>query len=319
MPGFIVPEHAIDAQSLIALADLVISAGGTMNREAVALGTPVYTTFEGRLGAVDERLIAEGRLRALTSTPSELDLRGAPSARPRRRVCAARPAACCWSCCSSPLGRRVPQPRAPAAGRLLAAYNLLQCADGSARRPSRSTVTRCRSWQWTGRWSRSRTTSPSSCASTTGRRLLRDLREAHDLVGARREPAGAGALPRLPAPLALRGPARLRGGRARGRRDRRCSRSSRSRSCARCTIATPHRRHAVARSVLPNGVIVLFACSRSCSWSACAALARSVYERRPLAAFRGGRKGERTVLIAGAGRGRADGRCARSCATASSG
>jgi predicted glycosyltransferase len=65
VPGFTVPERAIDAQSLIAHADLVISAGGTMNREAVALGIPVYTTFEGRLGAVDERLIAEGRLRKL--------------------------------------------------------------------------------------------------------------------------------------------------------------------------------------------------------------------------------------------------------------
>ena len=64
-PGFLVPEHAIDAQSLIAAAALVISAGGTMNREAVALGTPVYTTFQGRLGAVDERLIAERRLRVL--------------------------------------------------------------------------------------------------------------------------------------------------------------------------------------------------------------------------------------------------------------
>src|SRR3954447_7619959 len=64
--GFIVPERAIDAQSLMAFADLVISAGGTMNREAVALGTPVWTTFEGRLGAVDERLIGEGRLRRLT-------------------------------------------------------------------------------------------------------------------------------------------------------------------------------------------------------------------------------------------------------------
>jgi predicted glycosyltransferase len=63
--GFVVPEQAIDAQSLIALSDVVVSAGGTMNREAVALGTPVYTTFEGRLGAVDERLIAEGRLRRL--------------------------------------------------------------------------------------------------------------------------------------------------------------------------------------------------------------------------------------------------------------
>ena len=65
--GFIVPERAIDAQSLIAYADLVISAGGTMNREAVALATPVYTVFEGRLGAVDEALIAAGRLRRLTS------------------------------------------------------------------------------------------------------------------------------------------------------------------------------------------------------------------------------------------------------------
>jgi uncharacterized protein len=65
--GFILPERAIDAQSLIAFSDLVVSAGGTMNREAVALGTPVFTTFEGRLGAVDERLIAEGRMRKLES------------------------------------------------------------------------------------------------------------------------------------------------------------------------------------------------------------------------------------------------------------
>ena len=66
LPSLVVPEHAIDAQSLIALADLVVSAGGTMNREAVALGTPVWTTFAGRMGAVDERLVAEGRLKELT-------------------------------------------------------------------------------------------------------------------------------------------------------------------------------------------------------------------------------------------------------------
>jgi predicted glycosyltransferase len=66
LPSLVVPEHAIDAQSLIALADLVVSAGGTMNREAVALGTPVWTTFAGRLGAVDESLIAEGRMAELT-------------------------------------------------------------------------------------------------------------------------------------------------------------------------------------------------------------------------------------------------------------
>jgi predicted glycosyltransferase len=66
LPSLIVPERAIDAQSLIALADLVVSAGGTMNREAVALGTPVWTTFAGRLGAVDEALIATGRMAELT-------------------------------------------------------------------------------------------------------------------------------------------------------------------------------------------------------------------------------------------------------------
>jgi predicted glycosyltransferase len=63
--NLIVPERAIDAQSLIAYADLVVSAGGTMNREAVALGTPVFTTFSGRMGGVDEALIAEGRLQEL--------------------------------------------------------------------------------------------------------------------------------------------------------------------------------------------------------------------------------------------------------------
>ena len=72
-PSLIVPDRAVDAQSLIAFADLVVSAGGTMNREAVALGTPVYTTYGGRLGGVDEALIREGRLRPLTD-PRALEL-----------------------------------------------------------------------------------------------------------------------------------------------------------------------------------------------------------------------------------------------------
>jgi predicted glycosyltransferase len=72
--NLIVPRRAIDAQSLIAFADLVVSAGGTMNREAVALGTPVYTIFSGRMGAVDEALIREGRLRPLQE-PGQLVLR----------------------------------------------------------------------------------------------------------------------------------------------------------------------------------------------------------------------------------------------------
>jgi predicted glycosyltransferase len=72
-PGFVVPERAVDAQSLVAYADIVVSAGGTMNREAVALGTPVYTVFEGRPGAVDDRLLAEGRLRRLAD-PEALEV-----------------------------------------------------------------------------------------------------------------------------------------------------------------------------------------------------------------------------------------------------
>jgi uncharacterized protein len=74
LPSLHVPEHAVDAQSLVALADLVVSAGGTMNREAVALGVPVYTTFAGKLGAVDEDLIRKGRLRPLTA-PHAIELR----------------------------------------------------------------------------------------------------------------------------------------------------------------------------------------------------------------------------------------------------
>lgn len=71
--NFVIPERAIDGPSLVALVDAVIGAGGTMNREAVALGTPVWTTFAGRLGAVDEQLLAAGRLNRLED-PSSLRL-----------------------------------------------------------------------------------------------------------------------------------------------------------------------------------------------------------------------------------------------------
>ena len=74
LPSLHVPEHAVDAQSLVALADLTVSAGGTMNREAAALGTPAYSIFTGRLGAVDEQLIRDGRLRTLAD-PDALKLR----------------------------------------------------------------------------------------------------------------------------------------------------------------------------------------------------------------------------------------------------
>jgi predicted glycosyltransferase len=67
----VVPDRAVDGRSLVAFADLLVSAGGTMNREAAVLGTPVWSIFEGKLGAVDEQLTAEGRLRFL-SDPAEI-------------------------------------------------------------------------------------------------------------------------------------------------------------------------------------------------------------------------------------------------------
>jgi predicted glycosyltransferase len=73
LPAVIVTAGAVDAQSLIAASDLVVSAGGSMNREAVALGVSVYTTYGGRLGGVDESLIRSGRLRPLTD-PRALQL-----------------------------------------------------------------------------------------------------------------------------------------------------------------------------------------------------------------------------------------------------
>jgi predicted glycosyltransferase len=75
--GLTVPGRAVDAQSLVAFADLVVSAGGTMNREAAVLGTPVWSIFEGRLGAVDEMLAQEGRLRFL-SDPGQIELQKKP-------------------------------------------------------------------------------------------------------------------------------------------------------------------------------------------------------------------------------------------------
>ena len=85
LPSVIVPDHAVEAQSLVALADLVVSAGGTMNREAVALGTPVYTTYGGRLGGVDEWLIRTGRLRPLTDPRAlEFEKRAGGGQRTRR-------------------------------------------------------------------------------------------------------------------------------------------------------------------------------------------------------------------------------------------
>lgn len=85
LPSLVVPEHAVDARSVVALADLVVSAGGTMNREAAALGVPAYTMFAGRLGAVDENLVRQGRLQVLTSPDAiRLEKRSPATARMER-------------------------------------------------------------------------------------------------------------------------------------------------------------------------------------------------------------------------------------------
>ena len=74
LPRVTVPRRAVDGRSLVALADLLVSAGGTMNREATVLGTPAFSIFEGRMGAVDEMLIAQGKLRLLAH-PGQIEIR----------------------------------------------------------------------------------------------------------------------------------------------------------------------------------------------------------------------------------------------------
>ena len=69
-PRIRIPERAVDGNSLLALADLTVGAGGTMNRESAVLGTPTYTVFLGRLGAVDAKLIRLGYLQDLRTAGS---------------------------------------------------------------------------------------------------------------------------------------------------------------------------------------------------------------------------------------------------------
>ena len=81
-----IPEHVVDGLDLIWASDLVISGGGTMNREAAALGVPVYSIFRGRIGAVDRYLESAGRLTLIESAAqvrSKLNL--------QHRVRAAKP------------------------------------------------------------------------------------------------------------------------------------------------------------------------------------------------------------------------------------
>ncbi|HEX8139414.1 MAG TPA: DUF354 domain-containing protein [Pyrinomonadaceae bacterium] len=72
--NMILPRVALDGANLLAAADLVISAGGTMNREAAALGVPAATIYAGRWAAVDEELVREGRLRRISTRQDLLAL-----------------------------------------------------------------------------------------------------------------------------------------------------------------------------------------------------------------------------------------------------
>ncbi len=67
LPNIVMPQEALDGANLIAAADLVISAGGTMNREAAALGVPAISVYAGEWAAIDEELVREGRLRRISS------------------------------------------------------------------------------------------------------------------------------------------------------------------------------------------------------------------------------------------------------------
>ena len=68
LANLIMPRRALDGSNLIAAADLVVSAGGTMNREAAALGVPAVSIYAGKWAAIDQELVDEGRLRRIASS-----------------------------------------------------------------------------------------------------------------------------------------------------------------------------------------------------------------------------------------------------------
>ncbi len=84
----IIPAGALDGANLITFSDLVISAGGTINREAAALGVPAVSLYAGKWAAVDEELVKEGRLRRISNATELRDLPIAKkqAASPRRSL-----------------------------------------------------------------------------------------------------------------------------------------------------------------------------------------------------------------------------------------
>lgn len=89
----VIPDHALDGINLIWFSDLVVSGGGTMNREAAALGVPVYSIFRGKIGAVDRHLQQEGRLILIESVqgiPKKIVLKRRQ--KNEQKICSERPA-----------------------------------------------------------------------------------------------------------------------------------------------------------------------------------------------------------------------------------
>lgn len=85
LPHLIVPREALDGANLIAAADLVVSAGGTMNREAAALGVPAVSVYAGKWAAIDEELVHEGRLQRINSRADIEKLSATKKPRPNAR------------------------------------------------------------------------------------------------------------------------------------------------------------------------------------------------------------------------------------------
>jgi predicted glycosyltransferase len=85
LPNMIIPREVLDGANLIAAADLVISAGGTMNREAAVLGVPAASVYAGRGAAVDEQLVTERRLVRIASREDveSIELRKRSAVNPR--------------------------------------------------------------------------------------------------------------------------------------------------------------------------------------------------------------------------------------------
>jgi uncharacterized protein len=71
--GAMIPRTPVDGPALLYEADLVVSAGGSMNREAVVLGVPAWTVFAGSIGAIDQALIEAGRMRVL-KRPEQIEV-----------------------------------------------------------------------------------------------------------------------------------------------------------------------------------------------------------------------------------------------------